>query len=144
MCSSFGPSFWKFPDANWYPPNQRFCLQKGLWFSCEQAGVQLSPRMGQHHPSPGQSFATERREAPPWVLQYPQALPCRGVPKCWSNHRLLVRPLQGNLRRLRGIPRASLRFALGYDVIARWARFEGGATDRRFIILFTLADPSVS
>ncbi len=31
--------------------------------------VQLSPRMGQQHISPGQSAATERRVAPPWELQ---------------------------------------------------------------------------
>ena len=37
--------------------------------------VQLSPRMGQQHHSPGQSLATELRKAPPWVLQYTQALP---------------------------------------------------------------------
>ncbi len=37
--------------------------------------LQLAPRMGQQHHSPGQSLATERREAPPWVLQYTQALP---------------------------------------------------------------------
>ena len=37
--------------------------------------VQLSPRMGQQHHSPGQSGATERREAPPWVLQSAKRCP---------------------------------------------------------------------
>ncbi len=74
--------------------------------------VQLSPRMGQQHRSPAQSFATERREALPWVLQYTPALPEGAYQNAGAIDRLLVRPLQGNLQRLLGIPRASLRFAL--------------------------------
>jgi hypothetical protein len=35
----------------------------------------LSPRMGQPQHSPGQSVATVRREAPPWVLQNAQSSP---------------------------------------------------------------------
>ena len=69
--------------------------------------------MGQQHHSPGQRGATERREAPPWVLQSPKRCPEGAYQIAGAIDRLLVRPIQGNLLRLRGIPRATLRFALG-------------------------------
>ncbi len=34
-----------------------------------------SPRMGQQHTIPGQSVATKRREAPPWVTAERPTLP---------------------------------------------------------------------
>ena len=37
-----------------------------------------TPRMGQQHPSPGQSVATERREAPPWVTEKRQINALKG------------------------------------------------------------------
>ncbi len=56
-------------------PGRRFALPWAATFKPVRLSVllprlglqRISPRMGQQHFSPGQSAATERREAPPWV-----------------------------------------------------------------------------
>ena len=95
--------------------------------------------MGQQHFSPGQSAATERREAPPWILQSAKSSPRNGQNK--------MRPLsmdgwcapsglQGNLPCVGCRPRATLRFALGFDVDAPFGANRNGATGVILLLLF--------
>ena len=69
--------------------------------------------MGQQHPSPGQSEATERREVSPWVTAKSPKIALKGHYKIFALTTVgLFRPFRA-FSVVFVIPRASLRFALG-------------------------------
>ena len=78
-----------------------------------------TPRMGQQHPSPGQSVATERREAPPWVIRKHPFIALKGQYKIGASIMVYT------LNRLFGPFRAAGVFACSYPgrrCALPWAR----------------------
>ena len=79
----------------------------------ERHANETTPRMGQQHVSPGQSAATKRRVAPPWVTEKRSIVALKGQYDRCSDDDLFVWPLQGNGFVRLYEPRAALRSALG-------------------------------